>query len=148
MQKVYLLRLMPCSLRWLIMLAAYFCISCKSQVEYNCSLIKVDWLDACIVLGVVGAVLDVFLCRWCKICTILQPLGSKGRYLKKSTKPCWPLRSKETWIKYSPLILLSQPKLAITGRKDFLRYKIIGAHKNGKIHAWPQKPNPSLRQSL
>ncbi len=26
-------------------------------MEYNCSLIKVDWLDACIVLRVVGAVL-------------------------------------------------------------------------------------------
>jgi hypothetical protein len=28
------------------MLAAYFCHSCYSQVEYNNTLIKVDWLDA------------------------------------------------------------------------------------------------------
>jgi hypothetical protein len=56
MQKVYLLRLMPVCVG-LIMLAAYFCHSCCSQVEYNCSLIKVDWIDACIVLRVVGAVL-------------------------------------------------------------------------------------------
>jgi hypothetical protein len=26
------------------MLAAYFCHSCQSQVQYSCSLIKVDWL--------------------------------------------------------------------------------------------------------
>jgi hypothetical protein len=36
-----LLRLMPVCVG-LIMLAAYFCHSCKSQVEYNCALIKVD----------------------------------------------------------------------------------------------------------
>jgi hypothetical protein len=35
-------------------------------VEYNCSLIKVDWLDACIALRVVGAVLVIFLQRWRK----------------------------------------------------------------------------------
>jgi hypothetical protein len=28
----------------LIMLAAYFCRSCQSQVEYNCSFAKSDWL--------------------------------------------------------------------------------------------------------
>jgi hypothetical protein len=38
-------------------------------VDYY-SLIKVDWLDACIALRVVGAVLVVFLRRWRKICTI------------------------------------------------------------------------------
>jgi hypothetical protein len=37
----------------LIMLAA-FCHSCLSQVEYNCLLIKVDWLAACIALRVFG----------------------------------------------------------------------------------------------
>jgi hypothetical protein len=26
------------------MFAAYFCHSCQSQVQYSCSLIKVDWL--------------------------------------------------------------------------------------------------------
>jgi hypothetical protein len=29
-------------------------------VEYNCSLIKGDWLEACIALRVVGAVMGVF----------------------------------------------------------------------------------------
>jgi hypothetical protein len=53
-------------------LAAYFCHSRQSQVEYNCSLIKVDWLAACIALRVVGAVLVVYLRHWRKICTILQ----------------------------------------------------------------------------
>ncbi len=36
------------------------------------------------------------------IFTILQPMGSKGRYLKKCPKPCRPSRSKETWTKYTP----------------------------------------------
>jgi hypothetical protein len=56
-------------------------------VEYNCALIKVDCLAACIALRVVGAVLVVFLRRWRKICTILQKMGSKGRYLKNVTNP-------------------------------------------------------------
>jgi hypothetical protein len=55
MQKVYLLRLMPVCFG-LIMLAAYFCHSCYSYVEYN----------ACIALRVIGAVLVVFLRRWRK----------------------------------------------------------------------------------
>ncbi len=42
------------------MLAAYFCHSCQSQVEYNCALIKEDCLAACVALRVVGAVLVVF----------------------------------------------------------------------------------------
>jgi hypothetical protein len=50
----------------LIMLSAYFWHSRSSQVEYNCSLIKEDWLDACIALRVVGAVLVIFLQRWRK----------------------------------------------------------------------------------
>ncbi len=46
-------------------------------------------LDACIALRVgVGAVLVVFLRRWRKICTILQPMGSKGQYLKHCPKRC------------------------------------------------------------
>jgi hypothetical protein len=32
------------------MLVAYFCHSPLSQVEYNCALIKVDWLAVCIAL--------------------------------------------------------------------------------------------------
>jgi hypothetical protein len=98
------------------MLAAYFCHSCKSQVEYNCSLIKVDWLDAGIAPRVVGAVFVAILRRCRKICTILQPMGSKGRYLKKSTNPCRPIKSKKTWTKYTPLTLLSNRKLALTAR--------------------------------
>jgi hypothetical protein len=41
------------------MLAAYFCHTFL-LVEYKCSLIKVDWLDACIALRVAGAVLIVY----------------------------------------------------------------------------------------
>ena len=42
-----------------IMLTAYFCHSPQSQVEYNCALITVDWLAACIALREVGAILVV-----------------------------------------------------------------------------------------
>jgi hypothetical protein len=54
MQKVYLLWLMPVCIG-IIMLAAYFCHSCCSQEEYNCSLITMDWLDACTALKVVDS---------------------------------------------------------------------------------------------
>jgi hypothetical protein len=37
--------------------------------KYNCALTKLDWFAACIALRVDGAVLVVFLWRWCKICT-------------------------------------------------------------------------------
>jgi hypothetical protein len=87
----------------LIMLAAYFCHSRLPQVKYNCAFIKVNWLAACIALRVVGVVLVVFLRRWRKICTILQPMGSKGQFLKKCPKPCLPIKSKETWMKYTPV---------------------------------------------
>ncbi len=61
-----------------------------------------------------GAVLVVFLWRWRKkIGTIPQSM-SKVRYLKKSPKPCWPIRSKETWTKHTPTTLLNQRKLALT----------------------------------
>ncbi len=58
----------------LILLAAYFCYSCLSQVEYNVFTDKLDWLAACIALRVVGAMLVIYL--WCrrKICTILQQI--------------------------------------------------------------------------
>ncbi len=65
-------------------------------------MIKVDWLATCIALKVGGAVLVVFLRRWRKICTILQPIGSKGLHLKKCPKLCGPVKSKETWTKYTP----------------------------------------------
>jgi hypothetical protein len=45
-------------------------------VEYNCALIKVDWLGACIALRLVGAVFVIFLRRWRTVCTVLQPMGS------------------------------------------------------------------------
>ncbi len=41
-------------------------------MEYNCVLIKEVWLDACVALGVVGAVLVAVLQHWSKIRTILQ----------------------------------------------------------------------------
>jgi hypothetical protein len=41
-------------------------------------LIKVDWLAVCIASKVVGAVFVVFLTRWRKIFTILQPNGKQG----------------------------------------------------------------------
>ncbi len=114
-QKEYFSRLM-----WvyvgLILLAAYFCHSFLSQVEF------------CIALRVVGAVLVVFLRRWRKICTILQPRGSKGRFLKKCPKPIWPNNSKETWAKYTP-VTLSQRKLALTAETQFFCHKILGAPK-------------------
>ncbi len=55
-----------------------------------------DWLDVCIAVSVIGAVLVVFLRRWLKIWTILQPMW-QGRYLKKSTKPCWPKNLDEVY---------------------------------------------------
>jgi hypothetical protein len=48
---------------------------------------KSGWLAACIALRMVGAVMVSYFWRWRKICTILQPMGSKGRYLKKCPKP-------------------------------------------------------------
>jgi hypothetical protein len=70
------------------MLAAYFFHSRKSPVENNCSLIKMDWLPACIALRVFGTVhvLVIFRRRWCKICTIIQPMGSNCQYVKKCPK--------------------------------------------------------------
>ncbi len=102
----------------LIMLAAFF-YSCLSKGECNCSLIKVDWLDVYIALRVVGTVLVVILRQWRKIFTILQPMGSKGRYLKKCPEPCWPIRSKEAWMKYTLITLL------LTETRTIL----LGAHK-------------------
>jgi hypothetical protein len=88
-------------------------------------LIRFYWLDACITLRVVVAVLVVFHRRWPKICTTLQPLGSKGRYLKKCPKPWW-------------LTLLSQQNLALTARNTLFALKIIVAAK--KFKKWPRPP--------
>ncbi len=81
-------------------------------------MIKVYWLAACIAPKVVGAVLIVFLRLWRKIkfAYLLQSTRSKGQYLKKCPNPAVPIRSKETWTKYTPLTLLSQRKLALTAR--------------------------------
>jgi hypothetical protein len=45
------------------MLSACFCHSRSSQVEYNCTLLKVGWIAACIAQTVIGAVLVIFLQR-------------------------------------------------------------------------------------
>ncbi len=113
-----------------IMLAAYFCPSRLSQGEYNCMLTKVDWLAACIALRVVGTVFVIFLWRWRTICTVLEPMGSKGRYLKKCPKPCWPIRIRETLTKYTPLSLLSQRKLAVTASNTLSVVKWFEQLKN------------------
>jgi hypothetical protein len=41
-------------------------------------LIKEDWLDACLALRVVGALLVVFLCRWRKILHNPPANGKQG----------------------------------------------------------------------
>jgi hypothetical protein len=66
-------------------------------VKYNCALIKVDWLAACMALRVVGAVLVIVLRRWRKICTILRQWEARIHTWRNVPKPCWPIRSKETW---------------------------------------------------
>ncbi len=120
-QKVYFFRLMRVYVG-LIVLAVYFVIPADHKWSIiNCSLIKMDWLAACIALRVVGAVLIVFLRRWGK--TVLQAMVSKGWYLKKCPKPCWPIRSKESWTKYTRLTLLSH-----------INYKNVGAPKKFKIY--------------
>jgi hypothetical protein len=48
--------------------------------------------------------------HWRTICTVLQPMGSKCRYLKKCLRPYWPIWSRKTWTKYTPLTLLSQQR--------------------------------------
>ncbi len=76
MQKVYFLRLMSvCD--GVLVLTAYFVIPADHKWSINL-LIEVDCRGFCIALRMVGAVLVVFLRRWRKICTILQPMGSKG----------------------------------------------------------------------
>jgi hypothetical protein len=99
------------------------------------------WLAACIALRLVGAVFFIFLQRWCKKCTILQPMGSEGRYLNKFPKPSSPIRIEETWTKGTPITFLSQLKFVFIAKINFLRYKTIGATK--KFTKFPQKPNQS-----
>jgi hypothetical protein len=75
----------------------------------------VDWLDACIALRVVGAVLVVVLRRWRKICKILQPMGSKDLNLKKCLKTLL-TNKKQRNLDYTPTTLLSQRKVELTAR--------------------------------
>ncbi len=125
-------------------------------MEYNCSLIKVDWLYACIALRVVGAVLVVFLRRWRKICTILlQPIGKQGPIPEDIFQICWPIRNKETWIKYTPLTLLSHKPTQTRINREKYTFCVMKSLEHLKKnwprplfgprtdHACPQKPNPS-----
>ncbi len=48
---------------------------------------QVDWLATCIALRVVGDVFVIFLRRWHTICTVLQPMGSKGPIPEEILKP-------------------------------------------------------------
>jgi hypothetical protein len=69
----------------------FFIVRCAGFLNF--SFVKeVDWLAAGIALRVVGAVLVIFLRRWHKIFTILQPMGRKG---VPEDKPCWQIRSKD-----------------------------------------------------
>ncbi len=63
----------------------------------------------------------VFLRRWRKIqiCTILQPMVSNGRYRKKSTKSCWPIRSKETCIKFVHAANIIKPTQTLINREKY-----------------------------
>ncbi len=79
------------------------CIGLTMWAAYLYVLIKVDWLAACVALRKVGAVFNIFLQHWSTIFTVLQPMGSKHRYLKKCPKRCCSIGSKETWTKYTPL---------------------------------------------
>jgi hypothetical protein len=47
-------------------------------VEYDCALIKVDWLASCIALRVAGAVFVILLRRWRTIYKVLKPNGKQG----------------------------------------------------------------------
>jgi hypothetical protein len=62
----------------LIMLAAYFCHVCKSQVEYDCASIKEDWLAACMSKW---RFIVIFLRCWPTICIGFQPMGIKNTIL-------------------------------------------------------------------
>jgi hypothetical protein len=71
----------------LIMLAAYFCHSPLSQVEYNSALIKVDWLAACVALRVVGAVYLFSSGVGIKFAQSFSQWEARADTLKKCHKP-------------------------------------------------------------
>ncbi len=78
-----------------------------------------------------GVVLVNFSCCWHTTYKILQSIGSKGRCLKKCSKPCWPIRTKVTW-QITPLILLSQFNFTFTGRNVFIIGKSPKKVKTGR----------------
>jgi hypothetical protein len=55
--------------------------------EYNCSLIKVDCLAACIAPRVLGAVLAVFLWHWRKLTNKKQGNMDYVKYMRYIVKP-------------------------------------------------------------
>ncbi len=92
-------------------------VSCL--VEYNSLLIKVDFLiAACIALRAVGAVFVIFLRRWRSICTVLQPMGSKGRYLEEMSQTLWTNKKqgKLDEVHAANITVVSQRILALTAR--------------------------------
>jgi hypothetical protein len=99
----------------------------------NCSLIKVDWLAAGIALRVVGAV--VFSSGvGVKFAQSSSQWEARADTRRNVPNLAHPIRTKETWTKYTPLTLLSQRKLALSARNTLLHCKIIGAPK--KLKKW------------
>jgi hypothetical protein len=91
------------SLNWLNNVSCLFLsFQLITSGVYLCIEKQVDWLAAGMALRVVGTVFVIFLRCWRTICTVVQPMESKGRCLKKCPIPSWPIRSKETWTKYTP----------------------------------------------
>jgi hypothetical protein len=102
------------------------------------SLIKVDWLDACIALRVVGAVLVFFLQLWRKICTIPQPMGSKGRYLKKISQTLLTNKNQGNLDKVHATNIIKPTQTRINREKYTLYViKSLELLKNYKLAAYP-----------
>ncbi len=113
-------------------------------------------LAACIARRVVGAVLLVSgVCvKFAESSNQWEASADTWRTVP-TPKPCWPLRSKETWTKCTFLTLLSQRKIAFTLRETlFALYHWTGAPTKFKNwlrplfrprtdHDCRQKPNPS-----
>ncbi len=72
--------------------SAYLCQLYKcttlSHAEYQCTMIKVDWLAAGVLLKEVGAELVILTLSWHTICKYFHPMGNKFWWLTKSFKPC------------------------------------------------------------
>ncbi len=65
---------------------AYFCQ--LYSTEYQCAMIKVDWLAAGVLLKEVGAELVILTLSWHTVCKYFQPMGNKFWWLTKTFKPC------------------------------------------------------------